>query len=176
MMTGTRVLIALVLFFLLELSPLTPAAEDPWLGYRFLLGQWIGEGSGQPGQGSGEFSFTLDLDGKILVRRNRADYPATGGRPAFSHQDLLVMYWDQTRKQPGAIYFDNEDHVIQYALSLSADNQTVTLVSDPSPNAPRYRLKYARRGVDRLFVSFEIAPPGRPDDFSTYLEGTARRK
>jgi hypothetical protein len=35
----------------------------------------VGEGGGEPGQGTGGFSFQFDLDLKIIVRKNRADIP-----------------------------------------------------------------------------------------------------
>ena len=57
-------------------------APDPFGPVRFLAGDWVGEGSGDPGKGSGEFSFRFELDGKALVRRSFAAYPAQGGRPA----------------------------------------------------------------------------------------------
>jgi len=51
--------------------------DDRWEGWQFLLGEWQGEGSGKPGEGSAIFSFYLDLQENVLVRRNRVDYPAT---------------------------------------------------------------------------------------------------
>ena len=47
---------------------------------NFLLGEWIGEGSGSPGEAAGEFSFTSDLQNTILVRKSSARYPAQTGR------------------------------------------------------------------------------------------------
>src|ERR1035437_2254222 len=60
-------------------------ADKPegWGPVQSLVGDWTGEGGGGPGQGSGTFSFKPDLQGKILVRRNRAEYPATKERAAF---------------------------------------------------------------------------------------------
>jgi hypothetical protein len=48
-------------------------------------------------------------------------------------------------------------------------------VSDPSPSAPRFRLSYAKEQGDEVLIKFEMAPPGKPDGFRTYLEGKARR-
>ena len=57
-------------------TPREPAATDPWASFGALLGgTWTGEGSGEPGVGSGGFSFRLDLQGKIMIRRNTATYP-----------------------------------------------------------------------------------------------------
>ena len=34
---------------------------------EFLLGNWVAEGGGAPGQGTGGFSFAPDLQGTILL-------------------------------------------------------------------------------------------------------------
>jgi hypothetical protein len=144
--------------------------------YRFLIGEWVGEGGGQPGQGSGEFSFLPDLQGKVLVRKNRAEYPAVANRPAFVHEDLLVVYRGANGKRAHAMYFDSEDHVIKYSISASEDSKSLTFVSDPSPREPRFRLTYTKEADDRLGIKFEIAPPGKPDEFKSYIEAKARKK
>ena len=41
-----------------------------WDKWNWLIGDWAGEGSGQPGQGGGTFSFKPDLNNKILVRKS----------------------------------------------------------------------------------------------------------
>jgi hypothetical protein len=51
----------------------------------------------------------------------------------------------------------------------------VTFVSDVIANLARYRLTYTKAGPDLLAIRFEIAPPGKPDAFKTYLEAKARR-
>src|SRR5581483_8606411 len=88
-------------------------AADPWTAFRFLLGEWEGEGTGQPGKGSDGFLFAFDLDRKILVRKNRNDIPATATHPATAHQDLMVIYREEPAKPTRAIYFDNAGHVIR---------------------------------------------------------------
>jgi hypothetical protein len=149
---------------------------DPWDSYGFLVGEWTGEGSGEPGKGSGEFSFAWDLQKKVLVRRNRAEYPAGPGRPAISHEDLMVVYAKGSGGPLKAIYFDNEGHVINYTATVSDDKQTVTFLSDVAPGTACFRLSYVKQGEDAVGIKFEIAPPGKPDAFKTYLEGNARRK
>jgi hypothetical protein len=149
-----------------------PANWDP---FRFLLGDWIGEGTGTPGEGTGIFSFSFDLEGKILVRKNRSDYPATKDKPAYSHTDLMIIYreGDDSLK---AVYFDNEGHVIHYSASLSKDQNTLTFLGDSSPSSPRFRFIYSKITTERLKLEFDIAPPGKPDAFSKYVEGSAHRK
>ena len=150
-----------------------PQAADPWKPFRFLVGEWTAEGGGDPGQGSGSFSFRFDLDKKILIRQNRSDYPATKDHPAFTHNDLMVVYPDSQSAGFRAIYFDNEGHVIEYGVRVLADGN-VEFVSNPVPGTPRFRLTYAKSTSDALAIKFEIAPPGSPDSFKTYVEGLAR--
>jgi hypothetical protein len=158
---------------------ITGRAQDstkPWAAFEYLIGHWVGGGQGQPGQGTGEFSFVPDLQSHILVRKSYAAYPATKDRPAYRHDDLMVVYRDSDRAPLRAVYFDSEGHVINYSVTISADRKTIEFVSDASPSSPRYRLTYFIIGGDALMLKFEIAPPGRPDSFSTYIEAKAKRK
>jgi hypothetical protein len=164
-----------MLFVLGGVSPQVAAGEDPWESHRFLEGEWEGEGSGKPGEGKGQFSFAFELQGKVLVRKNHSAYPATAGRPAIKHDDLMVVYRADGGKQIKAIYFDSEDHVINYTATVSEDKRTVTYVSDMVPAAPCYRLSYTKGKDAAVSIKFEIAPPDKPSAFKTYLEGTARR-
>lgn len=149
-----------------------PAKQDQqWAPLAFLVGDWVGEGDGGPGQGSGGFSFLPDQDGKILIRKNLANYPATKDKPAYSHSDLMIIYYEAALR---AIYFDDEGHTIHYAVEPSADGNSVQFLSDASASQPRYRLTYRKTGDDRVAIRFEIAPPGK--EFATYIEATARRK
>jgi hypothetical protein len=153
------------------------AADKPagWGPVEYLVGNWTGEGGGGPGQGSGSFSFKPDLQGKILVRKNRAEYPATKERPAFLHDDLMVIYRDAPDAALRAIYFDSEGHTIRYEVQRPSDGSEVVFVSGAEQSAPRYRLTYTRVDQDRLKIKFEVAPPGKPEQFATYIEAGARR-
>ncbi len=140
-------------------------APDPLAPVRFLVGSWAGEGSGRPGPAAGEATFSLDLGGRVLVRRSHAQGPS--GR----HEDCTTVYPEGGGLK--ALYVDNEGHVIHYAVTASAD--AVVFLSEPAPG-PRFRLTYRRQGADALALSFDIAPPGRPEAFSAYLQATLHRK
>ncbi len=146
----------------------TSAATDPLLGVKFLVGNWVGEGSGQPGTGGGEFSFAPELSGRVLVRHSYAEYPSTKDRPAFRHDDLMVLYPESGKLR--ADYWDNEGHAIHY--TVTTEPGSATFVSDGP--GPRFRLTYSAKSADKVAIKFEIAPPG--GEFKTYLEGTARKK
>ena len=147
-----------------------PKPPSPWAPFEFLLGQWTGEGGGAPGAGAGAFSFEPELDGKILVRRNRADYPPADGRPAAHHEDLLTVFIEGGAYR--ADYFDNEGHVIHYAVTPAGPS--LVFLSEPGPG-PRFRLTYTKTGPQTVRIQFEIATPDLPDLFKSYLKATARR-
>jgi hypothetical protein len=154
-----------------------PAVENPSLKkFAFLIGDWVGEGNGQPGQGTGYFSMKPDLDGKILVRKNHTEYSATSQKPAFTHDDLMIIYADKPGELSNAIYMDNEDHTIHYTITFSGDGKTIVFTSTPSASIPTFRLSYTQLDTSTLNLKFEMAPPDHPDTFHLYLEGKVHRK
>lgn len=146
-----------------------------WEEWNYFLGEWTGEGTGEPGEGRGGFRFDFDLHGKILVRRNFAEYPATAEMPAYRHDDLMIVYQDPQQRFR-ATYWDNEGHIIHYAAEFSQDKNTLTFLGDIEPSAPRFRFTYQKMGNDRLSIKFESAPPGKPEGFNVYIEATAQRR
>jgi hypothetical protein len=161
-------------------APAPPQNDRPDPGVRalrevtdFLLGNWEGEGSGQPGASTGRFTFEVALDGHAVLRRSRADYPARGDAKAFSHQDLMVIYPESGQIRADA--FDNEGHAIHYAVAFDHFTDTLTFVSPIVEGQPRYRLVYRPLAIDRVLVTFEIAPPGKPAEFVGYVKGASRK-
>ena len=155
---------------LLMLLPTVSLAQD-WGPAQFLVGHWTGEGTGQPGSGTGAFSFGPDLAGHVLVRKSFADYPAAAGKPAFRHDDVMMIYRDEASHALQAIYFDSEGHVIRYTVSQGG--QAVVFLSDGPASQMRYRMSYTPTGKDSLRFKFEIAPPAK--EFATYIEAGAHR-
>lgn len=163
-------------FLLLAVFVQPSGAQDvknEWAKWKYLLGQWKGEGDGQPGQGSGIFSFQEELGGSIITRKNKTDFPAMGNRPAFSHEDLTIVYKNPEGNPVKAVYFDNENHVINYNITYT-DNQVIMTSVSEAPG-PRFRLTYEKAGDDLMKVRFEMAMPNAPEDFKIYLDGKSRR-
>jgi hypothetical protein len=146
--------------------------KNGWAGWQSFLGTWSGVGNGEPGQGTGEFSFGPELQGAVLTRHSYAEYPATKDKPAYRHDDLMLIYSDTDKTR--AEYWDNEHHVIHYEVALS--DTKLIFTSEAAQPGPRYRLTYIKTGDDTLKMTFEIAPPNDPSKFKTYIEAAARRK
>jgi hypothetical protein len=146
-------------------------SNNPWEKWDYLIGEWVGEGNGQPGQGEGKFSFQTDLDGKILVRKNHTVFPETADSKAKVHDDLMVIYQGTSGAPNEAIYFDNEGNTIKYKVNFTPTS--VVLTSDIEKNSPRFRLSYLPVDSKTITVNFEIASPQAPEEFRMYISGKA---
>lgn len=149
------------------------SSDDAWMPFQFLVGDWVGSGSGKPGEGTGEFSLKFDLSHKILVRRNRNQLaPKPGENTGATHEDLMIIYPQSGQRPFRAEYFDNEGHVIHYVVSF-AEHKAIFQTDDPGV-APKFRLTYELKSDGNLTIDFAVAAPGK--EFQTYVRGTARRK
>jgi hypothetical protein len=169
--------IKMILTLLLSVGIIIVCGQKPansWEKWEFLLGEWAGEGHGLPGQGIGAFSFTPELDGNILVRRSHVEFPSTETRSAFNHDDLLIVYKNNSGIPSYAIYFDNENHSINYNVTYI--ESSIVLISEKNPGIPRFRLTYTKLDNKKLNVRFEMTSPQNPEEFKTYLEGQSVRK
>lgn len=148
---------------------------DPFAALRFLVGTWEARttGGNAKAQGTGTYSFRLELKDHVLARHS--NYEACKGPEDFNcdHGDLLYLYPEGPAGDLRAIYFDNEGHVIHYAVTLPRPG-TAVLLSDPGKPGPQFRLTYELTG-DIMAGKFQIRMPGQAD-FSSYLEWSGHRK
>jgi len=145
--------------------------DSTWAKWKWIIGEWIVEGNGQPGQGGGTFSFKTDLNNKILVRKSHSEYPASEGKPKLIHNDLMVVYDDNSGIPSKAIYFDNEGHTINYSISYS--ETSIVFISDKVPNIPIFRLTYTLLENEIVNTKFEMSRDG--ENFFTYIEGKSKK-
>lgn len=164
------ILLSFTLFSILMPARGQQSAAPNWDRWNWLIGEWVGEGDGQPGKGSGSFSLLPDLDKKVLVRKNHSEYPATKDKPATVHDDLMIVYGGEPGK---AIYFDNESHVINYGISSS--DSSIVLTSGKMDKMPVFRLTYLLIDSNTITVKFEMSMNGG-ETFMTYTEGRCKRK
>jgi hypothetical protein len=164
-------------------APLQAQGGDPWAHLAFLIGDWSGAGSGNPSDAiAGTTRFFMDLDGKILVRKNRAELAAGPGEKSDTvHEDLMIIFPQGGDFGLRADYFDNEGHVIHYSLSFPEKQPSAVFESDSSAAGPRFRLVYSLdpgltnpQGPATLVNEFWIAPPG--GEFRMYLRGELWKK
>jgi len=166
-------LLSLFLLILPCLEARQSRAPNDWKDFEFLLGDWTWTGGGLPGQGRGVCSFRPDLAGTVLVRKTHLDYAATKDRPAFTHDDLLYIYHHPEDKSLRAIFFDGQDHVILYRVTLGPSG--AEFLSEAAPDGTRCRMTYRRGAGDSVIEKFEIAPREKPTEFAAYVEFTATR-
>ena len=158
-----------VLFGLLSTSLAQP--NSTWGKWSWLVGEWAGEGSGQPGQGGGTFTFKPGLDDKILIRESHSLYFASETKAKVIHNDLMIIYPDYAGNPVKAIYFDNEGHTINYTITYAEGE--ITLTSDKTQNVPIFRLSYSLIENDLVNTKFEMSADGVK--FTTYIEGRSKK-
>ena len=61
------------------------------------------------------------------------------------------------------------------SAAWDGQNKALKFLSDAVADAPRYRLTYILVSPQKLKLKFEIAPPGKPDAFQTYLEASLQK-
>lgn len=163
--------IALTIAFLGLFLTVFSQPNPTWEKWNWLMGEWAGEGSGQPGQGSGTFSFQTDLDQKILVRKSHSEYPAAGNKPEIIHNDLMIIYSNNSGDPAKAIYFDNEGHTINYTISYC--DKSIVFTSERIQNFPVFRLIYVQLNNESVNTKFEFSEDGAK--FNPYVEGKSRK-
>lgn len=150
-------------------------AADAWARLNFLVGEWQGVGSGAPGEAVGGTVFAFGLDRKILIRKNWAKYPPKPGEASgLSHEDLMITYPAADGRSFRAIYFDNEGHVISYAVTFPQKPNAAVFETEAGQPGPRFRLTYELNADGALENVFWIAPPG--GEFKVYVRGSLKKK
>jgi len=162
----------LIFVAILGITTAANGQQNPnWEKWNWMMGNWVGEGAGTPGKGGGFFTFSLDLDKHILVRKSHSEYPAAEKKPGIIHDDLMIVYPDYTGDPSKAIYFDNEGHTINYSLAYS--DKSIVLTSGKIPNVPVFRLTYTLLDRETVNTKFEMSQDG--EKFMTYIEGKSKK-
>lgn len=150
------------------------SAPEPFAPLSFLLGTWEAKTVNTPRvTASGTYTFRTELNGHVVARHTVA--AGCKGPEDFNcqHGDLLYIYADAPGQPLRAIYFDNEGHVIHYAVTTPSAT-TAEFLSDAAGPGPRFRLFYElKNGV--MAGRFQIRMPGQ-QGWKSYLEWTGSRK
>ena len=145
--------------------------DSLWLLLKPFVGEWKGEGGGQPGKGKYERSYQFILNKRFIEIRNKSTYEPTTQHPNGEvHEDIGYFSYDNGRKTLMLRQFHVESFVIQYRIdSISLDKKTIVFISESIENIPsRYRAKETYRlvGDNEIDETFEIAEPNK--EFAVY--------
>ena len=165
-----RILTALLMASgVLDVAP-RAAVPAPFVPLAWLLGDWKSDPD-QSGA-TGGFTFEMKVQDHVMVRTNYSNAPASAGKPASRHEDLMMIYADGDKLK--ADYADSEGHVIRYDVKTGVGK--VMFESNEKANEPRYRLTYTKNSDGTLSGAFDIAAPGAtPDAFKPYLSWKAHK-
>lgn len=161
--------LSILLLFVFACSAAAQSDSTLSLRWKWLVGNWKGEGKGKPGKGYGGFSLQEQLGGKVLLRQSRSVYPASATMPTVVHEDLTTIY--STTNGDRAMYFDNEGHKINYAITYSPGK--IMLNTDLVQGLPLFRLSYTHVDDRTIRVRFEMAQDG--EHFMTYTDGVCKK-
>ena len=156
-----------VIFALILGAQISAQTADSWQPVNFLEGTWQAKtGESSAAKVIGTYTFAKELKGHVLARHGTV--AGCTGPEAFDceHADRLYIFEERPGQPLKAIYFDNEGHVIHYAVS-TPDATTAVFLSEPGPG-PRFRLVYH---LEHAVMSgkFQVQMPGQ-EDWKSYLE------
>jgi hypothetical protein len=156
-------------------------AEDAVQGLALLkrfIGEWVGEGQGQPGVSAMKRSYAFILQDRFIEVRNESAYAPQPKNPKGElHRDIGYFSFDKSRKRIVLRQFHVEGFVNQYVAQLGAkDGSPLVFDSEAIENIPagfRARETYEFLGDDRFTETFELSEPGK--EFEVYSRADLRR-
>jgi len=167
--------VALSALALTQIDLALSGPENPWRALAFLEGTWDAHAqAGSAGaQSNGTYTFKPELKHHVLVRHS--DSVACNGPANYDceHSDVLYVYQEGENQPLRAIYFDNEGHVIHYAVS-TPDASTAIFVSEALPSGPQFRLVYELKG-SVMWGKFQMRMPEQAD-WKSYLAWSGAKK
>lgn len=96
------------------------SAREAFLGLERLQGVWRGEGEGKWGTSSAVKILAPILDGKVLCRSGRSDYPVQERNPEGEiHQALALIALAAEDSELWLTEYDNEGFVARHRLDMA---------------------------------------------------------
>lgn len=149
----------------------TSKKDSTWLPLKSFIGQWAGEGGGEPGQGKYERTYQFILSKNFIEIKNKSTYPPSDKNPKGEvHEDIGYFSYDKSIKKFKLRQFHIESFVTEYVLdSISTDSKTLVFTSLALENLPKglkARETYQLINDNEIIETFEIAEPNK--DFQVY--------
>ncbi len=145
--------------------------DSLWLPLKPFIGQWLGEGGGEPGTGIYERSYYFILNKNFIEIKNKSTFPPTENNPKGEvHEDIGYFSYDKALKKFKLRQFHIEGFVNEYVLdSISADNKTIVFRTETIENIPegwKAKETYQLINENEIEETFELAEPNK--DFFVY--------
>lgn len=167
-----------LIFLLVFCTPLILFSQNTkrdslWMPFKPFIGEWIGEGSGEPGTGKYERSYQLIFNKRFIKVYNKSTYPPKKENTSGEvHEDVGYFSYDKSRKTFALRQFHIEGFVNEYALeNISPDGKTISFVTESIENLPegfRARETYQLINDNEFEETFELSEPGK--DFVLYTK------
>jgi hypothetical protein len=179
MITRTLLILLLPAALLAQAPAKKDQQADLWRPVQFLVGDWEGSVTGEPGDGTVKRGYHFALRNKFLEVSNRSTYPAQPKNPQGEvHEDRGFISYDKQRRKFVLRQFHVEGFVNQYVLtSISPDRKTLVFETESIENIPagwRARETYMIVNENQFIETFELAQPGK--EFAMYSETRFKRK
>ena len=171
-----------VAFLLLVASVASVQAQDnrtdSWAPIRFLVGEWAGVSSGEPGTGTVSRRYEFVLGNRFIHERNTSTYPPQEKNKAGEvHQHWGFFSYDKNRKTIIFRQFHQEGFVIVYALNstlstlskLVFDSEQIENINSAWKALETYELI----SNNEFTETFELAQPAKP--FEVYSRNQFKR-
>jgi len=147
--------------------------DSLWMPFNSLIGEWKGDGDGEPGKGSYERSYKFIFNKRFIEIRNKSVYPPkTENTAGEVHEDIGYISYDKGRKSFILRQFHTESFVNQYTLeSISPEDKIISFITESIENLPaefRARETYKFINENEFEETFELAEPGK--DFIVYTK------
>ena len=141
--------------------------SDLWAPIRFLVGEWAGMSSGEPGTGTVSRRYEFILGNRFIHERNTSAYPPQEKNKAGEvHQHWSFFSYDKDRKTIIFRQFHQEGFVIVYTLNSTLSTLS-KLVFDSEQieninSAWKARETYELISNNEFTETFELAQPDKP--------------
>lgn len=138
--------------------------DSLWLPFQPFIGEWKGNGGGEPGNGAYERSYQFVLGKNFIEVKNQSTYPPTKQHPKGEvHEDIGYFSYDSDANKFKLRQFHTEGFVNEYVLdSISPDQKTIVFVTEAIENIPigwKARETYRILDDGRMEETFELAEP-----------------
>lgn len=153
------------------LSGQTTKKDSIWMSLKPFIGNWKGEGGGDPGKGKYERSYEFILNKNFIEIKNKSTYEPNSKYPNGEvHEDIGYFSYDKSAKKFKLRQFHVEGFVNEFTLdSISPDKKLFVFITYAIENIPRgWRGKETFRfiGENEVEEIFELSEPDK--DFKVY--------